>query len=184
MRCCWKQDGRPHHNERHDTRHQADKCYDKNIPGTAICPLGHPETYDKGIVDLDKRCAEAYALGARFAKWRNVLQFDPAKALPSELAVEIRVKNSAHHAIICQRYGLVPTVELHIVPNGTHSIEACFQITERVLVAQFAAPKLYGCYLDGAVNPNMVNYGIDGPMAPPEAVAEKTIIPFDCLLAF
>jgi fructose-bisphosphate aldolase class I len=154
-----------------------DKGYDKNgIPGTAVGPLGHPETYDKGIDDLDKRCAEAYAQGARFAKWRNVLQIDPAKGLPSELSVEICVKNLAHYAIICQRNGLVPIVEPEIVPNGSHPIEACFEITERVLVAQFAALKLYGCYLEGAVlKPNMVKNGIDGPKALPEVVAEKTI---------
>merc|ERR1712039_425279 len=108
--------------------------------------------------------------------WRNVLQIDPAKGLPSELSVEISVKNLAHYAIICQRNGLVPIVEPEIVPNGSHPIEACFEITERVLVAQFAALKLYGCYLEGAVlKPNMVMNGIDGPKAPPEVVAEKTI---------
>merc|ERR1712048_422910 len=46
----------------------------------------------------------------------------------------------------------------------------------KVLVAQFAALKLYGCYLPGAVlKPNMVKNGISGPKAPPEVVAEKTI---------
>ena len=50
----------------------------------AVGPLGHPETWDKGIDDLEKRCKEAYAQGARFAKWRNVLQIDPAQGLPSE----------------------------------------------------------------------------------------------------
>ena len=36
-----------------------------------VGPLGHPETYDKGIDSLKKRAADAYAAGARFAKWRN-----------------------------------------------------------------------------------------------------------------
>jgi len=56
-----------------------DKGYDKaGIMGTAKGPLGHPETWCKGIDDLDKRCKEAYAQGARFAKWRAVLQIDTA----------------------------------------------------------------------------------------------------------
>jgi len=154
-----------------------DKAYDKSgLPGTAIGPLGHPETWDKGIDDLEKRCAEAYAQGARFAKWRNVLQIDPEKGLPSELAIDVCVKNLAHYAVICQRQGLVPIVEPEIVPNGSHSIEVCADVTERVLVAQFAALKLYGCYLEGAVlKPNMVKNGLTGPKAPPEVVAEKTI---------
>jgi fructose-bisphosphate aldolase class I len=154
-----------------------DKGYDKSgLPGTATGPLGHGETWDKGIDDLEKRCAEAYAQGARFAKWRNVLQIDPAKGLPSELAIDVAVKNLAHYAVICQRNGLVPIVEPEIVPNGSHPIEACADATERVLVAQFAALKLYGCYLEGAVlKPNMVKNGLAGPKAPAEVIAEKTI---------
>ena len=70
--------------------------YDKaGLPGTAIGPLGHAETWCKGIDDLEKRCAEAYAAGARFAKWRNVLQIDPANGLPSDLAIEMCVQNLA-----------------------------------------------------------------------------------------
>jgi len=154
-----------------------DKAYDKaGLPGTATGPLGHPETWDKGIDDLEKRCAEAYAQGARFAKWRNVLQIDPANGLPSELAIHQCVHNLAHYAVICQRQGLVPIVEPEIVPNGSHSIEACAEATEKVLTAQFAALKLYKCYLEGAVlKPNMVKNGLTGPKAPTEVVAEKTI---------
>merc|ERR1719199_832894 len=154
-----------------------DKGYDKiGLASTAIGPLGHAETWDKGIDDLEKRCAEAYAQGARFAKWRNVLQIDPAQGLPSELAIDVCVKNLANYVVICQRNGLVPIVEPEIVPNGTHSIEVCADVTERVLVAQFAALKLYGCYLEGAVlKPNMVKNGLKGPKAPAEVVAEKTI---------
>jgi len=154
-----------------------DKGYDKSgLASTASGPLGHQETWDKGIDDLDKRCAEAYAQGARFAKWRNVLQIDPAKGLPSELSIDVAVKNLAHYAIICQRNGLVPIVEPEIVPNGSHPIEACASATERVLAAQFAALRLYGCYLEGAVlKPNMVKNGLSGTKASPEVVAEKTI---------
>jgi len=154
-----------------------DKGYDKSgLPGTAIGPLGHVETWDKGIDDLEKRCAEAYAQGARFAKWRNVLQILPSSGIPSELAIDVCVKNLAHYAVICQRNGLVPIVEPEIVPNGSHPIEDCAIITEKVLVAQFAALKLYGCYLEGAVlKPNMVKNGLSGPKAPPEVIAEKTM---------
>ena len=154
-----------------------DSAYDKaGLPGTAVGPLGHPETWDKGIDDLEKRCAEAYAQGARFAKWRNVIQIDPSKGLPSELAIDVCVKNLAHYAVICQRNGLVPIIEPELVPNGSHPIEACADATERVLSAQFAALKLFGCYLEGAVlKPNMVKNGLTGPRAAPEVVAATTI---------
>jgi len=154
-----------------------DKAYDKaGIPGTEVGPLGHPETWCKGIDDLEKRCAEAYAQGARFAKWRNVLQIDPANGLPSELAITLSSHNLAQYAVICQRQGLVPIVEPEIVPNGSHGIEACAAATEKVLVAQFAALKLHGVYLEGAVlKPNMVKNGLTGPKATTEQVATATI---------
>merc|ERR1719333_1459968 len=86
------------------------------------------------------------------------------------------VQNLAQYAAICQRAGLCPIVEPEIVPNGSHGIEVCAEVTERVLVAQFAALKLYGCYLEGAVlKPNMVKNGLTGPKASSEVVAEKTI---------
>merc|ERR1719410_2163081 len=154
-----------------------DKGYDKTgLPGTVKGPLGHAETWCKGIDDLEKRAAEAYAQGARFAKWRNVLQIDPASGLPSDLAIEMCVQNLAQYAVICQRQGLCPIVEPEIVPNGSHGIEACAAATEKVLVAQFAALKLHGCYLEGAVlKPNMVKNGLTGKKATPEEVATATV---------
>jgi len=156
---------------------KVDKGYDKTgLPNTAVGPLGHAETWCKGLEDLDKRCSEAYARGARFAKWRNVLQIDPVKGLPSELAITECVHSLSRYAAICQRNGLVPIVEPEIVPNGTHDIMVCATVTEKVLAAQFQSLKLHGVYLEGAVlKPNMVKNGIAGPRAPPEAVAQLTI---------
>ena len=88
---------------------------------------------------LPARAAAAYAQGARFAKWRNVLQIDPAQGLPSEWAIQEATKQLATYAVICQAAGLVPIVEPEIVPNGTHDIYACAAATERVLAAQFKA---------------------------------------------
>jgi fructose-bisphosphate aldolase class I len=155
-----------------------DKGYDKKLglAGTAAGPLGHQETWCKGIDDLEQRCADAYAAGARFAKWRNVLQIDPASGIPSDLAISVCVRNLAEYAAICQRQGLVPIVEPEIVPNGTHGIEVCAAVTELVLVEQFAALKLHNVYLEGAVlKPNMVKNGIDGPKASPAEVADLTV---------
>merc|ERR1719390_531922 len=156
---------------------KVDKGYDKaGLPGTANGPLGHAETWCKGIDDLEKRCAEAYAQGARFAKWRNVLQIDPDSGLPSDLAIEMCVQNLAQYAAICQRNKLAPIVEPEIVPNGSHPISVCHEVTEKVLVAQFRALALHQVYLEGAVlKPNMVKNGLTGPKAPAEDVAIATV---------
>merc|ERR1712150_408037 len=86
---------------------------------------GHAETWCKGLDDLEKRCSEAYAKGARFAKWRNVLQIDPANGLPSDLAIAECVHSLSRYAAVYQRQGLVPIVEPEIVPNGEHDISVC-----------------------------------------------------------
>jgi len=154
-----------------------DKGFDKaGLPGTKSGPLGHPEPWCKGMDDLEKRCSEAYAKGARFAKWRNVLQIDPANGLPSDLAIMESSHSLARYAAVCQRQGLVPIVEPEIVPNGDHEISVCAAVTEKVLVAQFAALALHQVYLEGAVlKPNMVKNGIKGPKAPKEEIAALTI---------
>merc|ERR1711966_233898 len=154
-----------------------DLWYDKaGIPGTKVGPLGHPETMDKGLDTLRKRAADAYAAGARFAKWRNVLQIDPANGLPSNVAIEEATSQLAKYALICQAEGLVPIVEPEIVPNGDHDIYACAHATEKVLAAQFKALADHKVYLEGAVlKPNMVKNGLAGPEASTEEVARLTV---------
>ena len=156
---------------------KVDQGYDKKgLPGTAVGPLGHPETADKGLDSLESVCAKAYAQGARFAKWRNVLQISPADGLPSELALVESSHSLARYAAICQRNGLVPIVEPEIVPNGDHSIEACSIATERVLLHQFQALELHKVYLEGCLlKPNMVKGGLTGPKASAEEIAVLTI---------
>merc|ERR1711959_646207 len=156
---------------------KVDTAYDKKgMWGTETGPLGHPEVATRGLDDLQERCAKAYAKGARFAKWRNVLQLDPAKGLPSELAIADTVHTLARYASICQSEGLCPIVEPEIVPNGTHDIYYCAKVTEKVLNAQFKALKLHNVYLEGAVlKPNMVKPGIKGPKATTEEIATLTV---------
>jgi len=154
-----------------------DKAYDKKgMWGTKTGPLGHPEVSTRGLDDLQQRAAQAYEKGARFAKWRNVLQLDPAQGLPSDGAIADTVHTLARYAAICQSEGLCPIVEPEIVPNGSHDISYCQMMTEKVLRAQFAALGLQGVYLEGAVlKPNMVKNGLEGPVASPEEIADLTV---------
>jgi len=153
-----------------------DKAYNKKgMWGTETGPLGHPETATKGLDDLQERAAQAYAQGARFAKWRNVLQLDQAKGLPSDLAIQETVHTLARYASICQSEGLCPIVEPEIVPNGSHDIHYCHKVTEKVLSAQFKALNDHHVFLEGAVlKPNMVKNGLEGPRASPEEIATLT----------
>merc|ERR1719236_187467 len=155
---------------------KVDMAYDKKgIWGTESGPLKHPEVATRGLDDLQQRAAQAYAKGARFAKWRNVLQLDPAKGLPSNLAIQDTVHVLARYASICQSEGLCPIVEPEVVPNGSHDIQYCAKMTEKVLAAQFKALSDHRVYLEGAVlKPNMVKNGLDGPRAGPDEIATLT----------
>jgi len=155
---------------------KVDKGYNKKgMWGTATGPLGHPEVSGKGLDDLQERAAQAYAKGARFAKWRNVLQLDPAQGLPSELAIQDTVYTLARYASICQSEGLCPIIEPEIVPNGDHDIQYCQKMTEKVLAAQFKALSDHHVFLEGAVlKPNMVKNGLKGTRATPEEIADLT----------
>merc|ERR1711985_50011 len=156
---------------------KVDKAYDKKgMWGTEVGPLKHPEVATRGLDDLQERAAQAYAKGARFAKWRNVLQLDPAKGLPSDLAIQDTVHTLARYASICQSEGLVPIVEPEVVPQGSHDILYCQKMTEKVLAAQFKALSDHKVYLEGAVlKPNMVKNGLEGPLASTEEIATLTI---------
>jgi len=156
---------------------KVDKAYNKKgMWGTDVGPLGHPEVSTVGLDDLQKRCAEAYAKGARFAKWRNVLQLDQEKGLPSDLAIADTVHTLARYASICQSEKLVPIVEPEIVPNGKHDIAYCAKVTEKVLAAQFKALADHHVYLEGCLlKPNMVKNGIAGTKADTETVATLTV---------
>merc|ERR1740139_788527 len=99
------------------------------------------------------------------------------KGIPSDFAIDVCVKNLAQYAAICQKNGLVPIVEPEIVPNGSHPVEVCAAITEKVLIAQYAALKMHNVYLEGSVlKPNMVKNGLEGPKASPEQIAELTAL--------
>merc|ERR1711920_119434 len=156
---------------------KVDKAYNKKgIWGTEVGPLGHPEVATVGLDDLQQRCKKAYKKGARFAKWRNVLQLDPAKGLPSDLSIADTVHTLARYASICQSEGLVPIVEPEIVPNGTHDIGYCAKMTERVLSAQFKALADHHIFLEGCLlKPNMVKNGIAGPKASHDEIATLTV---------
>ena len=58
----------------------------KTDKGLGVLPTG--ENFTMGLDGLDKRCQDYYKAGARFSKWRNVLQIDPAKGYPTELAIQ------------------------------------------------------------------------------------------------
>jgi fructose-bisphosphate aldolase class I len=136
------------------------------IPGIKVDlgakPLaGHSgETVTEGLDGLRKRLEDYFQLGARFAKWRAVINI--TDELPSDAAISVNAHALARYAALCQEAGLVPIVEPEVLMDGSHSLARCSAVTERVLQAVFAELNTQGVLLEGMLlKPNMVTSGSD-----------------------
>ena len=131
-----------------------------------------------GLDGLDKRLAEYYELGARFAKWRAVITI--GDVIPAEACIYANAHSLARYASKCQQAGLVPIVEPEVLMNGTHTIEICNMVTHKVLKIVFEQLHMYNVLLEGIIlKPNMIISAIDCPVqADIEKVADLT---YTCL---
>ncbi|XP_002533605.2 fructose-bisphosphate aldolase 6, cytosolic [Ricinus communis] len=132
------------------------------------------ETSTLGLDGLAERCQKYYEAGARFAKWRAVLKLSSTE--PSQLAINENANGLARYAIICQENGLVPIVEPEILVDGSHDIDCCADVTERVLAACYKALNDHHVLLEGTLlKPNMVTPGSDNSKVKPEVIADYTV---------
>ena len=138
----------------------------------AFCP---GETVTEGLDNLPKRCGEYVKLGAKFAKWRAVI--DIGADIPSSTAIAANAHALARYAAICQEAGLVPIVEPEVLMDGDHTIERCEQVTEWTLNAVYEALYMNRVSLEGSVlKPSMVISGKKcARQAGVEEVAERTV---------
>lgn len=142
--------------------------------GTVELPGTKGETTTQGLDGLLERCQKYYAAGARFAKWRAVLNIGPNE--PSQLAIIENANSLARYAIICQQGGLVPIVEPEILVDGPHDIDRCAEVSERVLAAVYKALNDHHVLLEGTLlKPNMVTPGSEAPKISPQVIGEYTV---------
>jgi len=152
-----------------------------SIPGikvdAGVKPLpNHPgEVVTQGLDNLDVRLKEYYDLGARFAKWRAVI--DIADGIPTWGCVKANAHALARYAALCQDANIVPIVEPEVLMDGGHSLERCYEVTEWALKALYAELFEAKVFLEGTVlKPNMVVPGKKCPQqASPAQVAEQTV---------
>ena len=95
----------------------------------------------KGLDGLDKRLAEYFKLGARFAKWRAVITI--GEQMPSHTCIYANAHALARYAAACQAASIVPMIEPEVLLDGSHTIERCEEVTEATLRATFAALAAY-----------------------------------------
>jgi fructose-bisphosphate aldolase class I len=143
--------------------------------GTKPLPFCPGEIITEGLDGLGERLEEYKALGARFAKWRGVI--DIAPGIPSYTGVYTNSHALARYAAICQDHDIVPIVEPEVLMDGGHDIDTCYKVTEWVLKTVFEDLYRQKILLEGMVlKPNMVISGQKAAKrAGPQEVAEKTI---------
>jgi fructose-bisphosphate aldolase class I len=136
------------------------------------------EKITEGLDGLRERFADYYKLGARFAKWRAVIEV--GSGVPTWGALKANAHALARYAALAQEANIVPIVEPEVImdgPNSTHDIDRCFQVTAWALDTVFDELFEQRVNLEGIVlKPNMVIAGQKSPkQASPEEVAEKTV---------
>jgi fructose-bisphosphate aldolase class I len=145
---------------------------DKGVQPLQNCP---GEVVTEGLDGLGKRLDEYRELGARFAKWRAVI--DIGAGIPTYACIHTNTHALARYAALCQQHGIVPIVEPEVLMDGDHDINRCYEVTEFVLKEQFQQLFYQRVALEGMVlKPNMAIAGKKAAKrAGVEEVAEKTV---------
>lgn len=151
------------------------------IPGIKVDRGAKPlagfsgETVTEGLDGLRDRLVEYRKLGARFAKWRAVIDIGPE--IPTAFAIDANAHALARYAALCQENDIVPIVEPEVLMDGDHTIERCEAVTDATLSCVFKRLQDHRVELECMVlKPNMVVSGKRAAdRAPPEAVAQATV---------
>jgi fructose-bisphosphate aldolase, class I len=143
--------------------------------GTKPLPFCPGEMITEGLDGLRERLIDYRDLGAKFCKWRAVI--DIGTGIPTYNCISANAHALARYAALCQEEDLVPIVEPEVLMDGDHSIDRCFEVTELVLRVVFEQLAIARVKLEGMVlKPNMVVPGKKcATQASDREIAEKTI---------
>ena len=120
------------------------------------------ETLTQGLDDLDERCSEYEKLGAKFTKWRAVINI--GADIPTQECIDVNMDALAQYAKIAQENNMVPIVEPEVLMDGEHSAEDCLNATSRSLKSLFDFLDNYNVDITGTLlKPNMITAGSDNP---------------------
>ena len=143
--------------------------------GTQALPNCPGELVTVGLDKLAERLKKYYDQGARFAKWRAVI--DIGGNVPTMTAIHVNAHALARYAALCQAAQIVPIVEPEVLMDGDHDIDRCYEVSMRVLNKTFQELRVQRVALEGMIlKPNMAISGKKcAKQSSVEEVAEKTI---------
>lgn len=144
--------------------------------GSKPLALHDGEKVTEGLDGLRERLAEYKQLGAKFAKWRAVIEIDDRR-IPSRYGIQANAHALARYAALCQEAGIVPIVEPEVLMDGAHDIARCEAVTEQVLEVVFVELDAHRVLLEGMLlKPNMAIAGMKcAQQAGVEQVAAATL---------
>ncbi len=132
-----------------------------------------------GLDGLADRVSEYYRLGARFAKWRAVINI--GVDMPSMAWIEANALALAQSAAICQTNGLVPIVEPFVSCHGNHTIDRCQEVTAATLKELFKQLTNQGVAFDRMIlHPSLVTTGLSAAL--PAPVNEIAMVTMETLM--
>ena len=136
---------------------------------------GSDEKITTGLDGLHERCQEYEKLGAKFTKWRAVINV--SDEIPSNNCISKNMNALAEYAFIAPQNNMVPIVEPEVIMDGSHSVERCHEVTNQTLLVLFEMLDKKNVNIKGTLlKPNMVVSGTENNyQAPIEEVAEKTL---------
>jgi fructose-bisphosphate aldolase, class I len=130
---------------------------DKGAKALALYP---GEKITEGLDGLRERLVEYKQMGAKFAKWRAVIEINE-RDVPTAFGIRANAHGLARYAALCQELDIVPIVEPEVLMDGTHDIERCEVVTSRVLKAVFTELDAHRVLFEGMLlKPNMVIPGM------------------------
>ena len=138
-------------------------------------PDSSEEKVTEGLEGLKERLEEYYKMGARFTKWRALLNI--SEKYPSEIAIQSNANTLAKYAALVQESNMVPIVEPEVLMDGDHDINKCYEVTAKVLTACYAELKSLNVDLKGTLlKPNMVLPGTNSQnRSSTEEIAKMTL---------
>src|SRR5271155_2488712 len=143
--------------------------------GTKPLPFCPNEVITEGLDGLRERLVEYRGLGAKFAKWRAVIDIGPG--IPSFGCLMANAQGLARYAALCEEEDIVPIVEPEVLMDGEHDADRCATVSEWLLKTVFEQLYYQRVALEGMVlKPNMIVPGKkSAKRASVEEVAEKTL---------
>lgn len=133
------------------------------------------EFLTEGLDGLRDRFKKYASMGAKFAKWRAVINIGTGK--PSSTITHANAVSLARYAALAQEVGIVPIIEPEVIAEGEHSIDDCEIATHTTLDIVFEELLKQKIDLKGMLlKPNMVIDGLkNGHKSSVEEIAERTI---------